>query len=108
MLATDLHTHLDDLSGSLTEMIESVNSLSISSNPSESADDPMTQIAQILSSHLESLQWIDVAVREVESKTVDVEKRVRESGHNLSNSGTKARGFGLNYCHTSSAIMFVK
>jgi nuclear pore complex protein Nup62 len=95
MLAIDLHTHLDDLSGSLTQMIESVNALSISSNPSESADDPMTQIAQILSSHLESLQWIDVAVREVESKTVDVEKRVRESGH--SNSGTKTRGFGLNH-----------
>ena len=97
MLATDLHTHLDDLSGSLTQMIESVNALSISSNQSESTDDPMTQIAQILSSHLESLQWIDVAVREVESKTVDVEKRVRESGHSLSNSGTKSRGFGLNH-----------
>ena len=96
MLATDLHTHLDDLSGSLTQMIESVNALSISSNPSESADNPMTQIAQILSSHLESLQWIDATVREVESKTVDVEKRVRESGHVLSSSGTKARGFGLN------------
>ena len=97
MLATDLHTHLDDLSGSLTQMIESVNTLSISSNQSESTDDPMTQIAQILSSHLESLQWIDVAVREVESKTVDVEKRVRESGHSLSNSTTKSRGFGLNH-----------
>jgi nuclear pore complex protein Nup62 len=78
-------------------MIESVNALSISSNPSESADDPMSQIAQILSSHLESLQWIDVAVREVESKTVDVEKRVRESGHSPSYSGTKARGFGLSH-----------
>jgi len=96
MLATDLHTHLDDLSGSLTQMIESVNALSISSSSSDSADDPMTQIAQILSSHLESLQWIDAAVREVESKTVDVEKRVKESGHSLSNSGPRARGFGLN------------
>lgn len=96
MLATDLHTHLDDLSSSLTQMIESVNALSTSSNPRESADDPMTQIAQILSSHLESLQWIDAAVREVESKTADVEKRVRESGHGLSNPNTKTRGFGLN------------
>lgn len=96
MLATDLHTHLDDLSGSLTQMIESVNALSISSSSSDSADDPMTQIAQILSSHLESLQWIDTAVREVENKTADVEKRVRESGHSLSNPGPRARGFGLN------------
>jgi len=50
-----------------------------------------------LSSHLESLQWIDVAVREIENKTADVEKRVRESGHTLSNQGTKTRGFGLNH-----------
>ncbi|KAF9483946.1 hypothetical protein BDN70DRAFT_918003 [Pholiota conissans] len=96
MLATDLHTHLDDLSGSLTQMISSVNSLSISSKPVNSADDPMSQIAQILSSHLESLQWIDGAVREVESKTMDVEKRMKESGHSVSGTGVKSRGFGVN------------
>ncbi|EDR12924.1 uncharacterized protein LACBIDRAFT_311958 [Laccaria bicolor S238N-H82] len=96
MLATDLHTHLDDLSGSLTQMIDSVNALSISQKPhSDSGDDAMTQIAQILSSHLESLQWIDAAVREVESKVTDVEKRVRESGHSTP-AGAKPRGFGLN------------
>jgi nuclear pore complex protein Nup62 len=96
MLATDLHTHLDDLSGSLSQMIDSVNTLSIASKPTDSADDPMSQIAQILSSHLESLQWIDGAVREVESKTVDVEKRIKESGHSISGTGSKSRGFGLN------------
>jgi len=96
MLATDLHTHLDDLSGSLTQMIDSVNALSITSKPDESTSDPMTQIAQILSSHLESLQWIDGAVREVESKATDVEKRIKESGHSLSGNGSKSRGFGLN------------
>ena len=37
----------------------------------------MGQITQILSSHLGSLQWIDGAVREVEAKVVDVERRVR-------------------------------
>ncbi|KIK08361.1 hypothetical protein K443DRAFT_556903 [Laccaria amethystina LaAM-08-1] len=96
MLATDLHTHLDDLSGSLTQMIDSVNALSTSQKPhSDSGDDAMTQIAQILSSHLESLQWIDAAVREVESKVTDVEKRVRDSGHS-SLAGAKPRGFGLN------------
>ena len=89
MLATDLHTHLDDLSGSLTQMIESVNALSISSKSEDSTDDPMAQITQILSSHLESLQWIDSAVREVESKASEVEKRVNLSGHG---SGLKSRG----------------
>ncbi len=90
MLATDLHTHLDDLSGSLTQMIESVNGLSISSKPTDSADDPMSQIAQILSSHLESLQWIDGAVREVETKVTDVEKRIKDSA----GAGSKSRSFG--------------
>jgi len=95
MIATDLHTHLDDLSGSLTQMIDSVNALSLASKPANEVDDPMTQIAQILSSHLESLQWIDTAVREVESKTTDVEKRIKESGHNLS--GSKSRAFAPNH-----------
>jgi nuclear pore complex protein Nup62 len=96
MLATDLHTHLDDISGSLTQMIDSVNALSLPSNDTTSADDPMAQIAQILSSHLESLQWIDGAVREVESKVSEVEKRVKDSGHGTVNgTGQKNRGFGL-------------
>ncbi|KAF5387719.1 hypothetical protein D9615_000270 [Tricholomella constricta] len=96
MLATDLHTHLDDLSGSLTQMIDAVNALSLPSNDSDPADDPMAQIAQILSSHLESLQWIDGAVRDVESKVSDVEKRVKESGHSVPSTNLKSRGFGLN------------
>jgi nuclear pore complex protein Nup62 len=94
MLATDLHSHLDDLSGSLTQMIEAVNGLSLPSS-SSSPDDPMSQISQILSSHLESLQWIDGAVREVETKVSDVEKRVKESGHG-SFGASRSRSFGLN------------
>ncbi|KAK0461870.1 Nsp1-like C-terminal region-domain-containing protein [Desarmillaria tabescens] len=96
MLATDLQTNLDDLSGSLTQIIESVNSLSLPSD--SSSQDPMTQIAQILSSHLESLQWIDGAVKEVDTKVTEVEKKVRESGHGSSlngNTNYKSRGFGL-------------
>jgi nuclear pore complex protein Nup62 len=102
MLATDLHTHLDDLSTSLTQIIESVNALS---QPSDSAskasagEDPMAQIAQILSSHLESLQWIDGSVREVEGKVTEIEKRVKESGGSLmapSTNGPRYRSFGGN------------
>ncbi|KAF8665654.1 hypothetical protein AX16_000108 [Volvariella volvacea WC 439] len=98
MLATDLHTHLDDLSDSLSQMIESVNSLSLQPTSNESSDDPLTQIAQILNSHLESLQWIDGAVREVESKVTDVERRIKDSGHATSLGGAsgKTRAFGLN------------
>jgi nuclear pore complex protein Nup62 len=100
MLATDLYTHLDDLSSSLSQMIETVNELSLpsadGSAQSSSGDDPMNQIAQILSAHLESLQWIDGALREVESKVTDVEKRVKESGiahSGLIGLGSKSRNF---------------
>ncbi|KAJ7276274.1 Nsp1-like C-terminal region-domain-containing protein [Mycena haematopus] len=97
MLATDLHTQLDDLSGSLTQMIEAVNALSLPSNPESSGDDPMGQIAEILGSHLESLQWIDGAVREVESKVTEVEKRVKDSGYNPgpTNGIKRGSGYGL-------------
>lgn len=95
MLATDLHTHLDDISGSLSQMIESVNGLSLQSAAKESSQDPLSQITQILNTHLESLQWIDGAVREVEGKVTDVEKRVKESGHATSVSLGKSRSFGL-------------
>lgn len=92
------------------QMIDSVNTLSEGStegsDSSAKADAPLEVIAQILSSHLESLQWIDTAVREVDTKVTDVEKRIREAsaGNNAANSisGTvnsshtqRSRGFGL-------------
>lgn len=98
MLATDLHGHLDDLSNSLVQMIESVNGLSepTADNNNNANDDPVGQIAQILSSHLESLQWIDGAVKEVEGKLTDVERRVRTSdGGGGQANGSRPRGYGL-------------
>ncbi|KAF9222101.1 hypothetical protein BS17DRAFT_881525 [Gyrodon lividus] len=101
MLATELHAHLDDLSGSLTQMIDSVNALSLTpagnGSVQHGSEDPMIQISQILSSHLESLQWIDGALREVEGSVNEVERRVRGAGINgaLGSSTNKQRGFGL-------------
>jgi len=104
MLATDLYTHLDDLSGSLTQMIEAVNALSIAPGSQKDGnngtsgganglgEDPMSQIAQILSSHLESLQWIDGSVRELESNVTEVEKRVREAGLSVNGGGSSGHG----------------
>lgn len=101
MLATELHSHLEDLSGSLTQMIDSVNAISpgVQGDTTRSAEDPMGQIVQILSTHLESLQWIDGAVRDIEGKVGEVEKRVREAG-GANNSGygggqSRSRGFGM-------------
>jgi len=52
-------------------------------------EDPMSQIAQILSSHLDSLQWIDWLVRELESDVTEVEKRVREAGLSVNGGGSE-------------------
>lgn len=102
MLATELHGHLDDLSGSLLQMIDAVNGLALPTapappaGPADGASDAMAQIAQILSSHLESLQWIDGAVREVEAKVGDVEKRVRGAGEGAGLAGASGRrAYGL-------------
>lgn len=98
MLATDMHTQLDDLSSSLTQMIDAVNGLSgpSASETSTSSEDPMAQIAQILGTHLESLQWIEGAVRDVEGKVGEVEKRVKESSYatSLNGNGQSKRSFG--------------
>lgn len=95
MLATELHTQLDDLSSSLSQMIESVNALYLPGDTT-STDDPMSQIGHILSNHLESLQWIDGAVREVDGKVIEVEKKIKESGASTTGLTAKSRGFGVN------------
>lgn len=104
MLATELHNHLDDLSSSLTQLIDSVNSMSIGQNDGKaaSADDPMAQIAHVLGNHLESLQWIDGASRELEEKVVEVEKRIKDVGtgsqaNPAPGGGSRSRGFGINW-----------
>lgn len=72
-------------------MIESVNSLTAPTQSStagantpggavdEGAEDPLSQIAQVLSSHLKSLQWIGSTVQEVEGKVGEAETKVREA-----------------------------
>ena len=84
MLAVGLYTHQDDLSGPLTQMIEAVNTLSIvpgsrkdvnnrtSGGGTGLDEDPMSRVAQVLSSRLESLQWIDGSVRESGSNVTEV------------------------------------
>lgn len=116
MLATELHSHLDDLSSSLTQLIDSVNAVSLSAIPPSSSDaaksneDSMAGIAQVLSNHLESLNWINTSSKELEAKVGEVESRVRDAGISVNGnvgqgatlgSGTggysgRSRGFGVN------------
>ena len=114
-LAADLNSNLDDLSRSLLQMIESVNALSTDeqddSDGKPKGRAPLEQIAQILSSHLEGLQWLDGAVREVDAKVNEVERAMRDASSGASRNGTvspsmngtlnggsglsRSRGFGL-------------
>ncbi|KAF8759560.1 Nsp1-like C-terminal region [Rhizoctonia solani] len=56
----------------LSTMIDSVNDLT--SGPSaQTKDDPVAQISAILNAHLESLQWIDGAVRDAEDRVKEIE-----------------------------------
>lgn len=94
-MATTLQARLDDLSDMLTQVIDAVNVLSTSNKLNgESNEDPVSQICQILNSHLESLQWINDAVNEVEGKVVDIGKRVKDSGYSLP---VDSRGMGSSW-----------
>ncbi|KAF8338724.1 Nsp1-like C-terminal region-domain-containing protein [Cantharellus anzutake] len=104
-LAAGLNSQLDDLSHSLTSMIETVNSLSAppdftSGAPFSAAGavDPIAQIEAILNAHLGSLQWIDGAVKELEVKVKEVEIQQESSssdGFSSTSYGYTGRGFGL-------------
>jgi nuclear pore complex protein Nup62 len=63
-------------------------------------NDPISQIEAILNAHLASLQWIDGAVKELESKVREVEIQQDNSSDAYSSSyggdgGGHRRGFGL-------------
>ena len=86
-LAANLNLQLDELSKSLSQMIESVNALTLPNSPratspdstanGKSADeDPLQQIGAVLNAHLKSLQWIDETVRDVEGKVQEAERRM--------------------------------
>jgi nuclear pore complex protein Nup62 len=67
-------------------MIDGVNDLSTGPSAAQTKDDPVAQISAILNAHLESLQWIDGAVREAEERVKEVE------GTRGSNGGVEGRG----------------
>ena len=94
-LAANLNLQLDELSKSLSQMIESVNALTLphsphatSSDPStggkKADDDPLQQIGAVLNAHLKSLQWIDETIRDVEGKVKEAERRMDGSAMSAS------------------------
>ena len=87
-LAANLNLQLHELSKSLSQMIESVNALTLPNSPhatsSDSSagggkkadEDPLQQIGAVLNAHLKSLQWIDETIRDVEGKVKEAERRM--------------------------------
>ncbi|KAF8592638.1 hypothetical protein K439DRAFT_1625972 [Ramaria rubella] len=108
-LAANLYTQLDELSRSLTSMVEAVNGLNLSSGPSQGSattgddgqEDTISTIAGILNAHLSSLQWIDGSLKDMDSKVKDAERKIKDAGprggaRNGPSDGTsKGRRFGL-------------
>lgn len=105
-LAESLNNQLDDLSRSLTSLINEVNSLSGSSS-SESQQqlgaDPVSAITAILNAHLGSLSWIEKNVDTLNEQVGDLEGRVKTasngrwpglSSSQSGRSGTPSRQFG--------------
>ena len=108
-LAANLYTQLDDLSRSLTQMVESVNSLNLSPGPSQSSgttddgsqENAISTIAGILNAHLSSLQWIDGSLKDMEGKVKDAERKINDPGarggarNNPDDGNSRSRGYGL-------------
>jgi nuclear pore complex protein Nup62 len=84
-LAEDLNNQLDDLSRSLTALINDVNSLSASAGitqPSSadkdaSSQDPVSAIAAILNAHLSSLSWIEKTGDSLAQQVEELEGRLK-------------------------------
>ncbi|CAD6573700.1 MAG: FG-nucleoporin nsp1 [Cyphobasidiales sp. Tagirdzhanova-0007] len=96
-LAESLNNQLDDLSRSLTSLINEVNSLSSSSglvpsdfSSSAGQQDPVSAIAAILNAHLSSLSWIektgDMLAGQVEELEAKMKVASGEKWQGLSNS----------------------
>lgn len=103
-LAESLNNQMDDLSRSLTSLINEVNSLSSSSGllPSDSSDgmmagqqNPVTAIAAILNAHLSSLSWIEKMGDTLADQVAEIEGRMKtasgEKWQGLSSSTSLSR-----------------
>jgi nuclear pore complex protein Nup62 len=69
-LASSLNHHLDEMSRALTSLIADVNRM----GGETAADDPLSQVVQILDAHLTSLEWIDRNAAELSARVDAVAK----------------------------------
>lgn len=87
-LAESLNAQLNDMSHSLGEIINEVNSLSsaggVSTGTGDGEDeDPVAQITAILNGHMQSLAWVERTSDEVAAKVADMENRVSGARQHL-------------------------
>jgi len=74
-LAENINGELDQMSNSLKEIITKLNAANDRS--SEQKANPVYQITEILNSHLHTLQWVDNANTQLDSKLKQVEKQFK-------------------------------
>jgi len=74
-------TRLTEMSHSLTDMIEEINSASTklgnNQQTSRSADDPLADIVRVLNSHLAQLQTIDSGAAALQGKVANAQREAR-------------------------------
>lgn len=78
-LAENLNCQLDDVNRNLNVMVEEINKMGNAKQATNNDDDDVvTQIVQILNSHLSSLQWIDTHSVQLQNKIQEVTKLQEE------------------------------
>ncbi|KAK5121147.1 hypothetical protein LTR85_005631 [Meristemomyces frigidus] len=101
-------TRLTEMSHSLTDMIEEINSASTKLAPAtaatnqqaRSAEDPLTEIVRVLNSHLAQLQTIDGGATELQAKVAAAQREARTLGAGQGVNGEAGRwvdDFGRSY-----------
>jgi len=77
-LVANIDGQLKHMVTDLREIIEHVNTTSPNN---EQANNPVNQITRILSSHMDSLQWLDTNSKSLETKLDELTKQVNEKKH---------------------------
>lgn len=75
-MAASIDGQLKNMMQDLRDIIEHINQSNASAAANSSGDDSMAQIARILNSHMDSLQWVDQNTASLQRRVDDVSRLV--------------------------------
>ncbi|KAF5014582.1 hypothetical protein F66182_14381 [Fusarium sp. NRRL 66182] len=94
-LAEKLSERLDEMGKDLGSMIEEINNASSTLSKTNKTDEPISQIARILNSHLSQLQMIDQGTAELQAKVSAAQKAGQSLGSRLGGYGQNGGNIGV-------------